>query len=155
MEPAKYIMDNHFGDIYVEDINTFCGAVRYTFRRLKEKYPRIPIIAILPLHTYPITAYPLWSEIRYATQNDESTVITPRRTTLDNKTFYDYRNAIRDIAELYGIYSIDTFKIGYSAVLSTDKSAYYAEGLHPNALGYKLLGQFIYKQTIDIFINRA
>jgi len=39
--------------------------------------------------------------------------------------------------------------------LSTDKSAYYAEGLHPNELGYKLLGQFIYKQTIDIFINRA
>lgn len=154
-QPADYITGERFGDMNVEDKTTFCGAVRYVLRRLKTKYPTTPIVTILPLHTYSPDQYPLWSELKYATPGTESTDWIIQKSTDDDKTLYDYRNAIRTIAGQFGIPVIDTFEMGITPILATDKAAYYNEGLHPNTAGYHLLGNFIYKQLPKEFLLKS
>jgi lysophospholipase L1-like esterase len=154
-QPEDYITGERFGDISIEDNTTFCGAVRYVMRKLKTKYPSIPIIVVLPLHTYSPNSYPLWSELNYATANDESSAWEVQKTTDDGKTLYDYRNAIKELAQEFGLPVVDTFEMGITPILSTDKTAYYNEGLHPNSTGYHLLGKFIYEQLSNQFLTKT
>lgn len=75
----------------------------------------------------------------------DTKAITVKQNTV-GKTMYNYRDAIKNCAKMYGFPVIDFFDVGFSALLSEDRTRYYSEGLHPNALGGELMAKFMIKQ---------
>lgn len=138
-----------FGDWKVEDDTTFCGGCRYVLRKVKAKYPTAPIFVILPVRAYSPNRYPSYNEFTYADPADEGSAITLVKTSADDKTFNDYRDAIRHIAHEYGLPVIDPSELGFSPAIAAESSLYYTEGLHLNAKGMALLGDFIYKKAMS------
>ena len=128
------------------DNTTFCGALRYFFKGLKEKYTETPIYALSMLHTYSDSTYSLWSEIKY--EDDDDTKSYTVKTTSEGKTFYDYKNAIEEVSKMYGIEYIDMFRCGFSALITSEREKFYEDGLHPNELGGYIMAMYLIKHIL-------
>ena len=141
-------INGKYGDIKEAiDNTTFCGALRYFFKGLKEKYTDTPIYALSMLHTYSDSTYSLWSEIKY--EDDDDTKSYTVKTTSEGKTFYDYKNAIEEVSKMYGIEYIDMFRCGFSALITSEREKFYEDGLHPNELGGYIMAVYIIKYILN------
>lgn len=142
-------INGKYGDIKEAiDNTTFCGALRYFFKGLKEKYTDTPIYVLSMLHTYSDSTYSLWSEINY--EDDDDTKSYTVNTTSEGKTFYDYKNAIEEVSKMYGIEYIDMFRCGFSALITSEREKYYEDGLHPNELGGYIMAMYVIKHILFV-----
>ena len=136
------------------DKTTFCGACRYLFKGLKERYANIPIIALSMLHTYCIEqSFKTWNEIIYT--NDDDTKAYTVQLSEEGKSFYDYKDAVKQAANMYGIPFIDMFECGFSALLSADREMFYQDGLHPNDLGGYVMAMYVLFKIQPYLINKS
>ncbi len=110
--------DAPFGEMSDRTSATFCGALHELYTKLIEKYPLATIVIITPLHR----------------TGDED------RRADSNKNLYDYIYAIRKAAEYYSLPVLDLFATsGIQPNIEINKTTYTADGLHPNALGHRLI----------------
>lgn len=102
-----------------EDIS-FYGALHVLMSGLIEKYLGKTIVFMTPLH--------------------KDGEFTPNPIT--GKTLKEYVNAIKEVAEFYGIHIVDTYSMGgMPTVIPEVKSTYINDGLHPNEAGHEFLGK--------------
>lgn len=79
--------------------STLCGALRYSIERILAAYPNILIFVSLPI-------YRMWDSVGAETY-----------TNSQNKTLYEYADAIAEVARDYGCPVIDGLhELGYNAV---------------------------------------
>lgn len=144
-----------FGNIEADiDKTTFCGACRYLFKGLKERYANIPIIALSMLHTYCVEpSFKTWNEIIY-TDDDDTKAYTVQKSDED-KSFYDYKDAVKQAANMFGIPFVDMFECGFSALVATDREKYYQDGLHPNDLGGYVMAIYVLLKIQPYLINKT
>lgn len=126
------------------DNTTFCGALKYLYRGLRTKYPMAKIVILNLLHCYSPDTFPNWNELNYQNGDETKAIIINQNTV--GKNMYDYRDAIKNCAEMYGFPVIDFFEVGFTATLFEDRTRYYIDGLHPNALGGELMAKFMVNQ---------
>lgn len=144
-----------FGDINGEVNKTsYCGAIKYLFKKLKSDYPNSRIVTIINYNVYGgTTLFNNFREINY-TEDDETKSFT--FVEHNGKTGNDYRNAMIEIAKQYGIPSIDLRNVGFSFWNTQDreKYSYYQseeyDGLHPSENGATLIANYIATQVHNI-----
>jgi lysophospholipase L1-like esterase len=101
---------------------SFYGALHVLMSELVNKYLGKTIVFMTPTH--------------------RSGEDTPNPTT--GKVLKDYVNAIKQVAEYYGIYVLDTYATsGLTTQVSVVQSTYMNDGLHPNIAGHEYLGNKI------------
>lgn len=100
------------------DFTTFYGAVETTISRVIELFPYVPLVIISPL---------------------------PMSTQLDvNTTFKKYVNAIKEVANKYGVLFIDLYnESGFQVYNATFRAKFITDGIHPNENGHKRLANRI------------
>lgn len=104
-------------------IDTVCGALRYSIKKLLTAYPKIKIFVSLPL-------YRTWSGVGAETY----------KNTLE-KTLPEYDSAMNTVAEEHNLPTIDGYKrLGVNAV---NASAYLSDGTHLNDFGRRQFGELI------------
>ena len=146
---------NDFGDINGEVNKTsYCGAIKYLFKKLKSDYPNSRIVTIINYNVYGgTTLFNNFREINY-TDDDETKSFT--FVEHNGKTGNDYRNAMIEIAKQYGIPSIDLRNVGFSFwnMQDREKYSYYQseqyDGLHPSENGATLIANYIATQVHNI-----
>lgn len=111
------------------DKTNFYGALNVLYKGLKEKYQNKPIVVMTPLNA--------------VNQNIPNGVSTTLKLTME-----DYRVAIRNVAKLYGFYTIELQdSVGFNALVDEDKPKFITDGVHPNQEGHdimaKVIGQYI------------
>ncbi len=115
--------------IAVTDTDTFAGAMHDLITTIRSHNATAPIIFMTPLN-----------RIRYATGRPASNETNQWGNWLD-----DFRDAIKKICAYY---SIAVFDIGsccdLDALNSDIRNAYFADGIHPNASGHKIIGTLLY-----------
>ncbi len=123
---------------------TFYASLKYIAKKYIEIYTgkRLVFFTLLPnLGATSATA-------AYTINNDGT--ITEIVKTIDNVnvTREDYNNAIRSVAKLYGIEVIELDGVGFIPETQTLADLYYVngDGLHPNAKGGKLMGEYILRK---------
>lgn len=108
---------------------TFCGGVHKAIETVWEKYDYIPIVICTPLHRnyasassgYPDTSH--WD-------NSEKLFID------------DYIRALKKVASFYGIPVFDSYRLtGLYPINSQQNTSYFADGIHPNSAGHKIIGE--------------
>lgn len=140
-----------FGDVDAAvDKSTFCGALKYLAKGLKERYKGRPIVFASMLHTGFITSTSLadWNEISNTSDNDALIF----RQNWTNHTLQDYHDAIERVCALYGIKFVDMFNCGISALLESDGAEFYSDGLHPNESGAKIMANYLYSEILRSFV---
>lgn len=119
---------------------TFCGGVHKTVETLYEKYGYIPIVMCTPLHrNYPssTTGYP-----------DTSHWANTEGLFID-----DYVEAIEKVAGFYGIPVFNSYRLtGLYPINSAQNTKYFADGIHPNAAGHKVIGEGLAKFIKSLFL---
>lgn len=58
----------------------------------------------------------------------------------------DYRNAIRDRAEKFGLYVIDGYDVPIYPEKEADRKKYMTDGLHPNEAGHVLYADVLFRE---------
>lgn len=100
--------------------NTFYGAYHMLMQQLINRYPHAQLIVMTPLHRVGEEMMPF----------NEAGV---RRAGV----LRDYVNAIREVAEFYGVPVVDLFaKSGLQPRVKLLKELYVPDGLHPNDAGH-------------------
>jgi lysophospholipase L1-like esterase len=113
--------------------STFYGALHVLYKGLIEKYFGKTIIIITPPHR---------AGIGDSSSNDLS--LNP----VTNKNLRDYVNAIREVAEFYGLYVLDLYKeLNINPNITLNKTTYMPDTLHPNAAGHQLIANAIINFT--------
>lgn len=102
-----FIKNVELGTIDDEVDTTFYGGYKSLIRQLYKKYPNAKIVMMTPLHY----------NLEY-TPNSKGYILK------------DYVNAIREIAEMFGIYLIDLYAI--CDININTRGKYQIDGLHPN-----------------------
>ena len=111
---------------------SFCGALSVVINGVIGANPDVRLVLITPLHRWGYTSgvYP----------NDTD-------SNAQGLALSDYVDAIKDVAEIYGVPVIDLFSTsGLTPRIPAIKTAYVTDGLHPNAAGHVLLAQRIAPQ---------
>ena len=105
--------------------DTFYGACHYIFSGLLRKYLGKPIVVMTPVHRL---------------VEDESLA---KKAPL---TLLDYVNAIREVAEYYGLYLLDLYKYCplQPKVIEVGEK-YMPDGLHPNDEGHAIISRILKK----------
>ena len=119
------------GDIYAESggaiaipsSTTFCGGLHDAIQAVYAKCPTAQVVIITP--------------------PQKSSGWTKNNV---GKYLYEYADAIKDVAKLYGIPVVDQFaNCGINPVMSAMKSKYFnSDGTHPNNTYHMLLAQWLY-----------
>lgn len=109
---------------------SFYGALHVLYKGLVEKYLGKQIVVITPIH-------------RTALVNaggGDDLVVNPDT----NKNLMDYVSAEREVAKYYGIKVLDLYsELSLNPIITSIKTAYMPDGLHPNAEGHKLIAKKI------------
>ncbi len=104
---------------------SFYGALSVVINGILQANPSGRLVLLTPLHRYGFTSG------AYPNDTDENGV---------GCTLKDYVNAMKDIAEMYGVPIIDLFSTScMNPRISAIKTNYVTDGLHPNAAGHHLL----------------
>lgn len=122
-----YSLDTPIGVMSDRTTTTFYGALHSLFLALLVKYPNAEIVIATPTQrnwTYS-EQYPFPSGAHN----------TPNGV---GATMYDYRDAILEVAEYYGIKCIDLFKM--SGITAENASSRTIDGLHPTPTEYEKIG---------------
>lgn len=120
------------GDIFTEsngsitptaDTTTLCGGLHAAIQAVYAKCPTAQVVIITPPQ-----------KSNGWTKNNAG------------KFLYEYADAIKDVAKLYGIPVVDQFaNCGINPVMSAMKSKYFnSDGIHPNNTYHLLLAQWLY-----------
>ena len=123
--------------------NTFYGGLHYVLSVLKSKYQTAKIVVVNLHHVYQKDSN--YKEITYNSDYDITKGFTYAKNNTE-KTFADYRQAIKSVSELYGCQVIDLFNVGFSYLVEADSELYSEDGLHPNSAGGNKIANYIYSQ---------
>lgn len=116
--------DAPFGDISDKCDNTFCGAFRTLLDYLAEKYGKEKLVVVYPLHRY-----------------GEDSDCGDGYKVKGSRPLVDYYRAEKAIVKEYGIKSVDFWNDNdFNPNTETGKGNF-ADGLHPNDKGHRLLGE--------------
>lgn len=116
--------DAPFGRIGDKDPATFCGAYDALIEYLMATYGKEKLIIV----------YPLRRRNETATNGDGS-------KAEGSKPLAEYHDAEKAIAEKYGLRSVDFWNDGDLNPNTPDGNENFADGLHPNDIGHRLLGE--------------
>ncbi len=106
------------------DETTFGGALRKSLRLLQQTYPNLRIVLVSPLYCS------LEEDLKcFETSYGEG-------TTLD-----EYVRLEKEIAEEFGVEWVNAYE--ESGIWIENVEEYLGDGLHPNAKGHELLGDFL------------
>ena len=122
---------------------TFYGGLHYVISALRGKYPNAKFVVINLHHIN--NKENNYKEIEYTVDFDIKQGFTYSKNNTE-KTYSDYRTAIKSVAELYGCQVIDLFNVGFSYLLEEDYTRYSTDGLHPNEEGGNKIATYIYSQ---------
>ena len=111
---------------------SFYGAISVVINGILEANPDTRLVLMTPLHRWG------YNGGNYPNDTDNNGQGHP---------LVDYVNAIKEIAELYGVPVIDLFSIsGLNPRISAIKTGYMTDGLHPDTAGHVLLADRIEPQ---------
>ena len=116
--------DAPFGRIGDKDPATFCGAYDALIEYLMATYGKEKLIIV----------YPLRRRNETATNGDGS-------KAEGSKPLAEYHDAEKVIAEKCGLKSVDFWNDGDLNPNTPDGNENFADGLHPNDIGHRLLGE--------------
>jgi len=116
--------DAPFGRIGDKDPATFCGAYDALIEYLMATYGKEKLIIV----------YPLRRRNETATNGDGS-------KAEGSKPLAEYHDAEKAIAEKCGLKSVDFWNDGDLNPNTPDGNENFADGLHPNDVGHRLLGE--------------
>lgn len=116
--------DAPFGRIGDKDPATFCGAYDALIEYLMATYGKEKLIIV----------YPLRRRNETATNGDGS-------KAEGSKPLAEYHDAEKTIAEKCGLKSVDFWNDGDLNPNTPDGNENFADGLHPNDIGHRLLGE--------------
>ncbi|MGN0492195.1 MAG: SGNH/GDSL hydrolase family protein [Acutalibacteraceae bacterium] len=106
---------------------TFCGAVNYLADKLKEKYPDANIVFLTPLH-------------RVGENNPRG----EGNKSEDGPVLKEYVDIIKESAKRHNIPLLDLYNdLEIDPKEAEDNAKYFADGLHPNDAGHRLLADKI------------
>lgn len=135
-----------FGSIYdTNNKNTFCGAVHYIIKRIKQLYPNKPIVILTPMHMQGN------ADFANAQEFDISDGVYTLHKNGTNNTLHDYINALKEIGTMYGLPVVDMRNAGFSAIIADENAAYYdGDGLHPSTLGGEKMADYVIPLIEDL-----
>lgn len=116
--------DAPFGRIGDKDPATFCGAYDALIEYLMATYGKEKLVIVYPLHRRNETA----------TNGDGS-------KAEGSKPLAEYHDAEKVVAEKCGLKSVDFWNDGDLNPNTPDGNENFADGLHPNDIGHRLLGE--------------
>lgn len=112
--------DALFGEFTDRTPDTYCGALHYLMKNLKEKHPTAEIVFMTPIHR----------------QNENY------KNKSNNLELKPYADMIKKTAEVYSIPVLDLYSVsGICPDIEINKQTYCPDGLHPNNLGNKRIAQ--------------
>ena len=124
-----YITDAEGHRSYNTDANTTCGGLALAIQTLYTKYGGyIPIVICTPLQRS------LAGASSSGGSWDKNSI---------NKYMDDYIDAIISVATYYGIPVCDFYHCNMNPNIPAANTLYFADGLHPNAVGHSVMGQLL------------
>ena len=126
---------------------TFYAGLHRLFQGLRSRFPKIPVVIMLPIHH--------GTEIdqkEYVVNSDKT--ITEGKNATTGKTFREYVNAIREVAAYYSLIVLDAYS--YSGLtpmteIGADNRVFFRDGLHLNAAGGERLARWMYPQLEAVY----
>ena len=107
--------------------DTFYGAYHLLLEKLIHRYPNAQLVVMTPLH-----------------RTDDDTRIYNERGLRLNGPLSAYVQAIREVAECYGVAVVDLYRdCGIQPNHPVHKDRYAPDGLHPNDAGHLLVAQCV------------
>lgn len=126
---------------------TFYGALHYTFSGLIAKYPTTPIVIMTPMHRRG-EIFSLWTAAPSTYTANSSGITVNHR----GKTFREYVNIIKEVAEFYSLPVIDVYgELGISAFGDNYTTWYNSDGIHPILEGGKAIAKFVISKLNNIY----
>lgn len=126
---------------------TFYAGLHRLFKGLHDRYPKIPVVIMLPIHHGTEIDAP-----EYIINSDKSFTEGTNPTT--GKTFREYVEAIREVAAYYSLIVLDAYSYsGLSPMteIGADNRVFFRDGLHLNAAGGERLARWMYPQLEAVY----
>ena len=126
---------------------TFYAGLHRLFKGLHDRYPKIPVVIMLPIHHGTEIDVP-----EYIINSDKSFTEGTNPTT--GKTFREYVNAIREVAAFYSLIVLDAYSYsGLSPMteIGAENRVFFRDGLHLNAAGGERLARWMYPQLEAVY----
>lgn len=126
---------------------TFYAGLHRLFKGLKSRFPKIPVVIMLPIH--------------HGTEIDQKEYIVNTNNTIvegtnatTGKTFREYVEAIREVAAYYSFIVLDAYS--YSGLtpmteIGGSNRMFFRDGLHLNAAGGERLARWMYPQLEAVY----
>lgn len=133
--------------------NTFYSSLHALIGGLKDKYIngsiKKPIFVCTPLHSqYTLSGYA--DKLEYTITDG----VISANSYGNGATLKEYVEAIRKVCEYYAVPVIDLYALSNLApIQANNKSKYFADGLHPNSEGGKLIGNVILNEISRYIAN--
>lgn len=106
-----------------EDVNSVCGALRHTIRRIQDKYPKISIIVTSPIY-------------RFFLDDDNRVLYDSNEHDFGSGTLKRYSDSYKAVCEELDVSYLDLYND--SLINETTRDIYFSDGgTHPNADGRK------------------
>ena len=123
--------DAPFGDISDKTPATFCGAVDFLMRTLKEFYPKAQIVFMTPAH------------LQYDTMV-ESCASDRKPQGVEGRALCEYVRIIEEKGKKYNIPVLNLFdKLPINPNIQEEKEKYTVDGLHFNDAGHNVLADLL------------
>lgn len=126
---------------------TFYAGLHRLFKGLHDRYPKIPVVIMLPIHHGTEIDMP-----EYIINSDKT--FTEGTNTTTGKTFREYVNAIREVAAYYSLIVLDAYSYsGLSPMteIGAENRVFFKDGLHLNAAGGERLARWMYPQLEAVY----
>ena len=110
------------------DTDTFAGALHNLIQTIQSAAPLVPIVFMTPL------------------KRNHNSASNPDYITCNSNGDYmiDFVNAIKEICAFYAIPVLDLYSNSNLNPLAPQGSTIFADGLHPNNKGHRLIGKLLY-----------
>lgn len=126
---------------------TFYAGLHRLFKGLHDRFPKIPVVIMLPIHHGTEIDTP-----EYIINSDKSFTEGTNATT--GKTFREYVEAIREVAAYYSLIVLDAYSYsGLSPMteIGAENRVFFKDGLHLNAAGGERLARWMYPQLEAVY----
>jgi lysophospholipase L1-like esterase len=117
-----------------KDVNTLCGALRYSVEKLLSAYPKLDIYVSLP-------AFRFWQA------EDGTITYSDEKKNVNGYTLPDFVKALAETAKEYKFPVIDCY---YGlGINKNNATTFLADGVHHNAEGRKRFGEYIGSKLVS------